>query len=99
LCAALWFAAAHRGGGRFWQRGSGWQVFVYVRAVAVLIVFTILPDPAQPGKRSSFNFSGVAIACGLRFWSGQSSALQISRLQRRQHRDSEANWADADDYV
>jgi NADH:ubiquinone oxidoreductase subunit 6 (subunit J) len=38
------------------------QVFVYVGAVAVLIVFTILLTPHDPEKVRGFNWSGVIIA-------------------------------------
>ena len=38
------------------------QVFVYVGAVAVLIVFTILLTRRDQEKERGFNFSGVAIA-------------------------------------
>ena len=38
------------------------QVFVYVGAVAVLIVFTILLTPRAPEKESGFHWSGVLIA-------------------------------------
>src|SRR6266498_3654301 len=38
------------------------QVFVYVGAVAVLIVFTILLTRRGAGKNHGFNWRGVAIA-------------------------------------
>ena len=38
------------------------QVFVYVGAVAVLIVFTILLTPRAPEKESGLHWSGVVIA-------------------------------------
>ncbi len=38
------------------------QVFVYVGAVAVLIVFTILLTPRAPETESGFHWSGVVIA-------------------------------------
>jgi NADH-quinone oxidoreductase subunit J len=38
------------------------QIFVYVGAVAVLIVFTILLTRRDPEKRRGFNWGGVVIA-------------------------------------
>ncbi|MEO8043772.1 MAG: NADH-quinone oxidoreductase subunit J [Spartobacteria bacterium] len=38
------------------------QVFVYVGAVAVLIVFTILLTPRAPEKEGGFNWTGMVIA-------------------------------------
>src|SRR2546423_360107 len=40
------------------------QIFVYVGAVAVLIVFTILLTRYDVGKVHSFNWSGVVVAVG-----------------------------------
>src|ERR1700736_3435771 len=38
------------------------QIFVYIGAVAVLIVFTILLTRREPDKDRGFNLSGVVIA-------------------------------------
>src|SRR2546423_7478280 len=40
------------------------QIFVYIGAVAVLIVFTILLTRYDVGKVHSFNWSGVVVAVG-----------------------------------
>jgi len=47
------------------------QVLVYVGAVAVLIVFTILLTPATSGRRGDFNWGGVLVALAVMaglFW-------------------------------
>ena len=65
--AALCFALAFVGVAAFYfLLGAEFvglvQVFVYVGAVAVLIVFTILLTPRTPEKVSGFHWSGVVIA-------------------------------------
>ena len=65
--AALWFAAAFIGVAAFYfLLGAEFvglvQVFVYVGAVAVLIVFTILLTRRNQENDRGFKFSGVAIA-------------------------------------
>jgi NADH-quinone oxidoreductase subunit J len=55
------------------------QVFVYVGAVAILIVFTILLTRRDTEEHQGFNWSGVVIAVavfvGLHFAIGHTSAL------------------------
>ncbi len=65
--AALSFAVALVGlAGFFFLLGAEFvglvQVFVYIGAVAVLIVFTILLTRRDVGKDRGFNWSGVAVA-------------------------------------
>jgi len=65
--AALSFALAFVGVAAFYfLLGAAFvglvQVFVYVGAVAVLIVFTILLTPRAPEKESGLHWSGVVIA-------------------------------------
>ena len=64
--AALSFALAFVGVAAFYFLGAEFvglvQVFVYVGAVAVLIVFTILLTRREVEKDRGFNWSGVVIA-------------------------------------
>jgi NADH-quinone oxidoreductase subunit J len=57
------------------------QVFVYIGAVAVLIVFTILLTRRDIGKDHGFNWSGVLVAvavfCGLIWSILKTQSLQI----------------------
>ena len=57
------------------------QVFVYIGAVAVLIVFTILLTRRDIGKDHGFNWSGVLVAvavfCGLSWSILKTQSLQI----------------------
>ncbi|MBV9008092.1 MAG: NADH-quinone oxidoreductase subunit J [Verrucomicrobia bacterium] len=53
------------------------QVFVYVGAVAVLIVFTILLTRRDAGKDRGVNWSGVIVACAV--FGGLLSAIVNSR--------------------
>ncbi len=68
--AALWFALALVGVAAFYFfLGAEFvglvQVFIYVGAVAVLIVFTILLTRRDLDKDRGFNWSGVLIAGGV----------------------------------
>ena len=62
------------------------QVFVYVGAVAVLIVFTILLTRRERGEDRGFNWSGVVIAlavfAGLIWAIVKTSGLSVAAQRR-----------------
>jgi NADH-quinone oxidoreductase subunit J len=82
--AALSFAVAFVGVAAFYSLlGAEFvglvQVFVYVGAVAVLIVFTILLTRRDPEKDRGFNWSGILIAIAV-FVGLALAILKSSRL-------------------